>query len=106
MSCRCSIIIFMKKQDNRNHPSAPGQFNTTGGYKAQIAIAVLIGQTLGVSAYYKHEKFPQIVAIPPMPVSFDYDLLGHAGVLSSLEQNDILELEEENIDRSCRSMTN
>ncbi|MGI5862875.1 MAG: putative CRISPR-associated protein [Myxococcales bacterium] len=48
--------------------------NATGGYKAQIAVAVLIGQALGSPVFYKHERFEsEVIAFPPMPVSFDYD---------------------------------
>jgi len=47
--------------------------NATGGYKAQIAIAVMIGQALGVRVYYKHEFFAQqsIISFPPLPIALD-----------------------------------
>jgi hypothetical protein len=48
--------------------------NATGGYKAQIAIAVLLGQALSVPVYYKHERFNAIIAFPPMPVGLDLQL--------------------------------
>lgn len=48
--------------------------DATGGYKAQIAIGVLIGQTLGIPVYYKHERFDTIIDFPPLPVSFDFTL--------------------------------
>ena len=48
--------------------------NATGGYKAQIAIAVLMGQALGIPVYYKHEQFAAIIPFPPMPVSLDFSL--------------------------------
>jgi len=48
--------------------------NATGGYKAQIAVALLIGQALGISVYYKHERFQEIISFPPLPVSLNYDL--------------------------------
>lgn len=46
--------------------------NATGGYKAQIAIAVLIGQALSVPVYYMHERFAEVIAFPPMPVALDF----------------------------------
>lgn len=59
--------------------------NATGGYKAQIAIAVLLGQALRVPVYYKHERFSEIIAFPPMPISLDLDLwVAHNGWLSAL----------------------
>ena len=45
--------------------------DATGGYKAQIAIAVLMGQALGIPVYYKHERFSEIIPFPPMPVALD-----------------------------------
>ena len=50
--------------------------NATGGYKAQIAIAVLIGQALDIPVYYKHEFFrtDAIISFPPMPVALDFSL--------------------------------
>ena len=48
--------------------------NATGGYKAQIAIAVLMGQALDIPVYYKHERFDAIILFPPMPVALDFSL--------------------------------
>lgn len=47
--------------------------NATGGYKAQIAIAVMIGQALQVPVYYKHEFFTEhpIISFPPLPITLD-----------------------------------
>ncbi|MBE9114940.1 putative CRISPR-associated protein [Lusitaniella coriacea LEGE 07157] len=65
--------------------------NATGGYKAQIAIAVLMGQALGIPVYYKHERFSEIVAFPPMPISLDFELWQHnSGLLEALQRNDVL----------------
>ncbi|MEI6135380.1 MAG: putative CRISPR-associated protein [Desulfomonile sp.] len=47
--------------------------NATGGFKAQISFAGLIGQTLGVPVVYLFETFPACVEMPPMPVDFDRD---------------------------------
>jgi putative CRISPR-associated protein (TIGR02619 family) len=61
--------------------------NATGGYKAQIAVAVLMGQALGVPVYYKHELFDEIIAFPPMPVAFDFEAwMRISGLLTALEQ--------------------
>ncbi|MDJ1182078.1 putative CRISPR-associated protein [Roseofilum casamattae] len=65
--------------------------NATGGYKAQIAIAVLMGQALGIPVYYKHERFSEIIAFPPMPISLDFELWQkNTGILQALEREDIL----------------
>ncbi|MFW5799934.1 MAG: putative CRISPR-associated protein [Spirochaetota bacterium] len=48
--------------------------NATGGFKAQISFAGLIGQALQVPVYYQFELFADIIEMPPMPVSFDSQL--------------------------------
>lgn len=65
--------------------------NATGGYKAQIAIGVLMGQALGAPVYYKHELFSEIIAFPPMPISLDHTLwMRHSGLLAALDRHDVL----------------
>lgn len=62
--------------------------NATGGYKAQIAIGVLLGQALQIPVYYKHERFSEIIAFPPMPISLDFDLwLANTGWLMALDRD-------------------
>lgn len=71
----------------RNQSAQFCAINATGGYKAQIAIAVLIGQALGVSVYYKHELFSEIIAFPPMPIGLDFSLwLEKSDLLTALER--------------------
>jgi putative CRISPR-associated protein (TIGR02619 family) len=71
----------------RAYSPAACAINATGGYKAQIAIGVLLGQAIGVPVYYKHERFPEIIAFPPMPVALDYELWMRAsGMLYDLSQ--------------------
>ncbi|HXG11847.1 MAG TPA: putative CRISPR-associated protein [Gemmataceae bacterium] len=61
--------------------------NATGGYKAQIAIGVLLGQAIGVPVFYKHELFSEIIAFPPMPVALDFEVWMRAsGMLYDLER--------------------
>lgn len=48
--------------------------NATGGYKAAIAYAVLLGQALNVPVYYLFESFDEIIELLPIPVKFDPDL--------------------------------
>lgn len=69
--------------------------NATGGYKAQIAIGVLMGQALGVPVYYKHEQFSEIIPFPPMPIGLDFSLwLERSGWLTALERMDMIEWQE------------
>lgn len=48
--------------------------NATGGYKAQISFAGLIGQALKVPVVYLFEEFPRCIEMPPLPVDFDRSL--------------------------------
>lgn len=49
--------------------------NATGGYKAQIALAVAFGQASGTSVFYKHERFDQIIRFPKIPFSLDLSMV-------------------------------
>ncbi|HYT89038.1 MAG TPA: putative CRISPR-associated protein, partial [Gemmataceae bacterium] len=72
----------------RQRSAAACAINATGGYKAQIAVAVLLGQALGVPVFYKHELFSEIIAFPPLPVALDFDIwLRASGMLFDLERN-------------------
>jgi putative CRISPR-associated protein (TIGR02619 family) len=71
----------------RERSAAACAINATGGYKAQIAIGVLLGQAIGVPVFYKHELFSEIIAFPPMPVALDFEVWMRAsGMLYDLER--------------------
>jgi putative CRISPR-associated protein (TIGR02619 family) len=40
----------------------------TGGFKAEIAVANLVGALLGVPVYYIYEQFKQLIRIEPVPI--------------------------------------
>lgn len=62
--------------------------DATGGYKAQIAIAVIVGQALNIPVFYKHERFSEIIDFPPLPISFDYEILAkNADLLTDFERD-------------------
>lgn len=70
----------------REHSAAACAINATGGYKAQIAVAVLLGQALGIPVYYMHERFSEIIPFPPLPVALDFQVWMRAsGLLAALE---------------------
>jgi putative CRISPR-associated protein (TIGR02619 family) len=48
--------------------------NATGGYKAQISFAGMIGQALGIPVYYLFEKFSEVIELPPQPIALDLAL--------------------------------
>jgi putative CRISPR-associated protein (TIGR02619 family) len=63
--------------------------NATGGYKAQISFAGLIGQVFQVPVYYQFETFPQAIELPPLPVSFDLtEWLAYRHILDALDEGD------------------
>jgi putative CRISPR-associated protein (TIGR02619 family) len=72
----------------RDHSPTACAINATGGYKAQIAVAVLMGQALGLPVYYKHERFDDVIIdIPPMPVALDFHAWERlSGVLFALDR--------------------
>ena len=60
--------------------------NATGGYKAQISFAGLIGQVFGIPVFCQFEAFPRAIKLPPLPVSFDLDdWLAYRHVFDALE---------------------
>jgi putative CRISPR-associated protein (TIGR02619 family) len=67
----------------------PWAINATGGYKAQISFAGLIGQVFQVPVYYQFETFPQAIELPPLPISFDLtDWLAYRHILEVLDEGD------------------
>lgn len=49
--------------------------NATGGFKAEIAYATMVGLLFNVSVYYIHEAFNDVISMPPTPIYWDYSLL-------------------------------
>lgn len=49
--------------------------NATGGFKAEIAYATLVGLLFRVPVHYIHEAFRDIIDFPPVPIGWDYSLL-------------------------------
>lgn len=80
--------------------------DATGGYKAQIAIALLMGQALDIPVFYKHERFSEIIDFPPLPISFDYDILAqNADLLTDFERGKAFSSSElGSIDAKLRSL--
>jgi putative CRISPR-associated protein (TIGR02619 family) len=71
----------------------PMAINATGGYKAQISFAGLIGQVFGVPVYYQFESFADAIELPALPVSFAFDdWLAYRPVLEVLDEGEAGEL--------------
>ncbi len=55
----------------RRHGSESVLINATGGYKAQISFAGMIGQALEIPVCYLFERFSEVIELPPQPISID-----------------------------------
>ncbi len=51
--------------------------NATGGFKAEIAYATLIGLLFKVPVYYIHEAFRDIIQMPATPIGWDFSLIAN-----------------------------
>jgi putative CRISPR-associated protein (TIGR02619 family) len=62
-------------------------FDATGGYKAQVALAVVVGQAFGVPVVYRFERFSEIIELPPLPFTLDLEFF--SSVRALLEKDKI-----------------
>jgi putative CRISPR-associated protein (TIGR02619 family) len=73
--------------------------NATGGYKAQISFAGMIGQALGIPVYYLFEKFSEVIELPPQPVALDLGFwINHYLLFEKLETEQNIKKSELDID--------
>ena len=68
-----ATLIELIRQERKNGNEVC--INATGGFKAEIAYATLVGLLFDVPVYYIHEVFQDIIEMPPTPISWDYSLL-------------------------------
>jgi putative CRISPR-associated protein (TIGR02619 family) len=79
----------------RNFSPEAIAINATGGYKAQISFAGMIGQALEIPVYYLFEKFSEVIELPPQPVSLDLAFwLNNYLLFEQLETEQTLEKSE------------
>lgn len=64
-------LVRLISEQVRKYSSERILINATGGYKAQISFAGMIGQALDVPVCYLFEKFSSVIELPPQPVSLD-----------------------------------
>lgn len=87
----CALLADARRRE----PAALRVINATGGYKAQISFAGLIGQTLKVPVVYQFERFPGCIELPPLPVDFDRSLwLEHYATFERLSESGLVEWSE------------
>jgi len=68
--------------------------NATGGYKAEIAFATVIGQAYGIPVYYQFEDFSSIIQLLPLPIALDFDFWEQAFPILKDLKNGTMEEEE------------
>jgi putative CRISPR-associated protein (TIGR02619 family) len=67
-----ATLINLIREERRNEREV--LINATGGFKAEIAYATVVGLLFDVPVYYIHEAFGDIIEMPPMPIGWDYSL--------------------------------
>ncbi|PLV58064.1 putative CRISPR-associated protein [Thermotoga sp. KOL6] len=67
-----NLVREMAKYSNQNLNRIV--INATGGYKAQIAYAVALGQALKIPVCYRFERFNHMVTLPPLPITLDQEI--------------------------------
>lgn len=69
--------------------------NATGGYKAQISFAGMIGQALEIPVYYLFERFSEVIELPPQPIALDLAFwLNNYVFFEKMEANSVLNKSE------------
>jgi putative CRISPR-associated protein (TIGR02619 family) len=83
-----NLVRVIARLYRTNEKQGGGQVlvNATGGYKAQISFAGLIGQVFGIPVFYQFEMFPRAIKLPPLPVYFHLDdWLAYRHIFDTLE---------------------
>ncbi len=64
--------------------------NATGGYKAQISFAGMIGQALAIPVCYLFEEFSEVIELPPQPIALDLSFwLENADLFFALARDEL-----------------
>ncbi len=72
---RSLVATLIEQIRKERAQQRPVLINATGGFKAEIAYATLVGLLFDAPVYYIHEAFRDIIEMPPTPISWDYSLL-------------------------------
>jgi len=70
MRCLIDEIVRVIERHDGN-----AVIHATGGFKAQIAIATLIGILFRLKVLYLYESFDEVVSLPEIPLGFNYEAL-------------------------------
>ncbi|MCC5634621.1 putative CRISPR-associated protein [Nostoc sp. CHAB 5844] len=85
-----NLVREISKEVRNFSPEAIA-INATGGYKAQISFAGMIGQALEIPVFYLFEKFSEVIELPPQPVALDLGFwLNNYNLFELLENEQII----------------
>lgn len=68
------VRLLAKEIRDANRKQMRPVINATGGFKAEIAYATAVGLVFQTPVSYIHEKFGDIVTLPPTPIAWDFSL--------------------------------
>jgi putative CRISPR-associated protein (TIGR02619 family) len=86
-------------QEIRKFDAEAIAINATGGYKAQISFAGMIGQALYIPVYYMFEKFSEVIELPPQPIALDLAFwVNNYPLFEQLESENTIKKSEFNFD--------
>ncbi len=71
---RSLVAVLIEQIQSEREAGREVIINATGGFKAEIAYATLVGLLFNLTVTYIHERFNDIVEMPPMPIAWDYSL--------------------------------
>jgi len=86
--------LIREIKEARKRPEGEVLINATGGFKAEIAYATLVGLLFDTPVYYIHEAFKEIIEMPPTPIGWDYSLLAEQEDFFEWLQSDLRTVEE------------
>ncbi len=72
---RSLVAVLIEQVESERKKGREVMINATGGFKAEIAYATLVGLLFNLPVAYIHERFNDLVEMPPMPIAWDYSLL-------------------------------
>ena len=69
-----SLIDKIREENNKGIDVI---INATGGFKAEIAYATLVGLLFKTPVYYIHEAFQDIIEMPTAPIAWDFSIIAN-----------------------------
>lgn len=72
---RCLVATLVDLIETERKKGREVAINATGGFKAEIAYATLVGLLFRVPVYYIHEEFNNIIEFPAVPIGWDLSLV-------------------------------